>query len=164
MFFGFGIFFLFCKYLLNLCLDSSIFWIQFSLFMNYFTKVKNRVDEDYNPCMWSASSDLAAYFFVNNKDSDEPKHPHQIARSWFICWLFFDESPRKSRCTKTTLWAMRNASSPISMCSPQIFCFRNRYSSPISPWDGMCRTGLACADSACWSGSIQYVESKCKTR
>ena len=38
------------------------------------------------------------------------------------------------------------------------FCFRNHYSIPISPWDGMCRPGLACADCAGLSGSIHYAE------
>ena len=37
-----------------------------------------------------------------------------------------------------------------------IFCLRNHCSIPLSPWDGMCRTGLACAG---WSGLIHYAES-----
>ena len=36
-----------------------------------------------------------------------------------------------------------------------ISCFRNHYSIPLSPWDGMCRPGSVCAD---WYGSIHYAE------
>ena len=37
-----------------------------------------------------------------------------------------------------------------------IFCFKNHYFIHLSPWDGKCRPGLACADCAGWSGSILY--------
>ena len=40
-----------------------------------------------------------------------------------------------------------------------IFCFRNRYSKPLSPCYRMCQPGLACADCAGWSGSIHWTES-----
>ena len=44
-----------------------------------------------------------------------------------------------------------------------IFCFRNHYLIPISPWDRMCRSRLACAD-CCWpimctepNANLQYL-------
>ena len=37
-----------------------------------------------------------------------------------------------------------------------MFCFKNHYSIPLSPYDGMCRPGLACVS---WSGTIHYAES-----
>ena len=40
-----------------------------------------------------------------------------------------------------------------------IFCFRNHYSIPLSPWDGMCRPGIACADCAVLSWSNHFAES-----
>ena len=40
-----------------------------------------------------------------------------------------------------------------------IFFFRNHYSISQSPWDGMCRPGLAWVDCAGLSGSIHYAES-----
>ena len=77
-----------------------------------------------------------------------------------------------SRSTrKPTLWNLRKVSTRISLSMPRrltrtdtfrllwIFCFRNYYSIPLFPWDEMCRPGLACADCACWSGSIYYAES-----
>ena len=75
---------------------------------------------------------------------------------------------------KPTLWTLRKVSTRISLSKPLskpprltrtdtfhllwIFCFRHHYSIPVSPWDGMCRPGLACADCAGWSGSIHYEE------
>ena len=40
-----------------------------------------------------------------------------------------------------------------------IFCFGNHKSIPVSPWNGMCRSGSVCADCAGWSGSIHYAEA-----
>ena len=71
---------------------------------------------------------------------------------------------------KPTLWAVRKVSTRISLSMPRrltrtdtfrllrIFCFMNRYSIPLSPRDGMCRTGLGCADSTGSSRSIHYAE------
>ena len=44
-------------------------------------------------------------------------------------------------------------------CLLRIFCFMNHYSIPLSPRDGMFRSGLACVDRTGWSGSIRYLES-----
>ena len=58
---------------------------------------------------------------------------------------------------KPTLWTLRKVSTRISLNMPRrltradtfcllwIFCFRNHYSIPLSPRNGMCRPGLACA-------------------
>ena len=40
-----------------------------------------------------------------------------------------------------------------------VFCFRNRYSIPLSPLDGICRPGSVWAGSARSSRSIQYADS-----
>ena len=72
---------------------------------------------------------------------------------------------------KPTLWTLRKASTWISLSMPHrltrlytfrlqwIFCFKNHYSLPLSPCDGMCRSGSVCAECAGWSGSIHYAES-----
>ena len=77
-----------------------------------------------------------------------------------------------SRSTrKPTLWTLRKISTRTNLSMPRIltqtdtfhlmliFCFRNHYTMLLSPWDGMCRPGLACADCAGRSGSIHYAES-----
>ena len=81
-------------------------------------------------------------------------------------WINMSHSTRKP-----TLLTLRNVSTRISLSIPRrltridtfcllwIFCFRNHYSLPLLLWDGMCRSGLACADCAGWSGSIHYAES-----
>ena len=72
---------------------------------------------------------------------------------------------------KPTLWTLLKGSIQISLSMLRrltwtdnvrllkIFCFRNHYSLPPSPWDGMCRHGLACVDCVCWSGLIHYAEA-----
>ena len=40
-----------------------------------------------------------------------------------------------------------------------IFSFRNHFSIPLFPWNGMCRPGLACAACEGWSGSMHNAES-----
>ena len=77
-----------------------------------------------------------------------------------------------SRSTRQpALWTLRKASTRISLSMPcrlnrtdtvrilWIFCLRNHSSIPLSPWDGIGRPGLACANCAGWSGSIHYAES-----
>ena len=39
-----------------------------------------------------------------------------------------------------------------------IYCFRITYSTPLSSWDGICQSGLACTDCTGRSGSIHYAE------
>ena len=72
---------------------------------------------------------------------------------------------------KRTLWTLRKVSIRISPFMPRrltwtdslrllwIFCFMTRYIISLSPWDGMCQSGLACVDWAGLSGSIHYAES-----
>ena len=67
------------------------------------------------------------------------------------------------------LWTLRKASTQISLSMPRkltridnflwIFFFRNHYSIPLSPLDGMCRPVSVCVDYAGRSGSIQYAEA-----
>ena len=71
---------------------------------------------------------------------------------------------------KPTLWTLRKISTQISLSIPRrltrvytshylwIFWFRNHYFIPLSLWDGMCRSGLVCADYAGWSGPVHYAE------
>ena len=83
-----------------------------------------------------------------------------------------DEDCHTSRpATKPALWTLRKVSTLISLSMPRrlirtdsfrlmwIFCYRNHYSIPLSPWDGMSRPGSVCADSAGWSGSIHYADA-----
>ena len=41
----------------------------------------------------------------------------------------------------------------------RIFRFRNHYYIPLYPWNGICPSGLDCANCAGWSESIHYTES-----
>ena len=86
---------------------------------------------------------------------------------------FWSSSNRHLRryARKPTVWIMRKVSTRNSLSLPRrltradtfrllwIFCFRNHYSILLSPWDGMRRPGLACADCAGWSGSIHSAET-----
>ena len=58
---------------------------------------------------------------------------------------------------KPPLWTRRKVSTRISFV--WIFCFSNRYTAPVSPWDGMYRPGSVCADCAGWSRSIHDAEA-----
>ena len=61
---------------------------------------------------------------------------------------------------KPTLWNLRKVSTRIGLSMPSRltridtvrllwnFCFRNHYSIPLSPCDGMCRTGSVCANGS----------------
>ena len=40
-----------------------------------------------------------------------------------------------------------------------IFCFRSHYSIHQFPWDGICRSRLACVNCTGWSGSIHYADT-----
>ena len=63
---------------------------------------------------------------------------------------------------KPTLWTLRKVSTWIRIDTFRllwIFCFRNNYSIPLSPWDRMCHPGSVCTDCAGWSGSIHYAEA-----
>ena len=44
-----------------------------------------------------------------------------------------------------------------------IFSFRNHYSIPLFPWDGICRTGSVCADCAgwFWNDTLRRVHNVC---
>ena len=69
---------------------------------------------------------------------------------------------------KPTLWPLCNVSTRISLSMPRrltridtfrllwIFCSRNHYYIPLSPWDGMCWSGSVCTDCEGWSWSIHY--------
>ena len=84
-----------------------------------------------------------------------------------VVWNCILAIPREN----ATLWALRKVWTRISLSMPRrltridtfqllwIFCFRNHYSIPLSPSDGMGLPGSVCADCAGWSGSIRYAEA-----
>ena len=88
---------------------------------------------------------------------------------FIITMIVYNISRQMSRpARKPTVWPLRNVSTQISLSMTcrltrtktfrllWIFCFRNHYSIPLPPWDGMCRLGSVRAYYAGWSGSIHY--------
>ena len=87
---------------------------------------------------------------------------------FFKCLSRYPNKQYMSRpARKPTLWTLRKSLTRISLSMPHrltridtfrlkwIFCFRNHYSIPLSPWYGMCWPGSVCAG---WSGSIHSAE------
>ena len=94
------------------------------------------------------------------------KTNHKIIRNASVSLLYMSRS-----MWMPTLLTLHKLSTQITLSMPRrltqidtfrllwIFCFRNYYSIPLSPWDRMCQPRLACKDCAGWSGSIHYAES-----
>ena len=82
---------------------------------------------------------------------------------WQCIWAVPQENQHCGLCVKyrpeSALACRAGYPGQNTFCLLWIFCFRNHYSLPLSPCDGMCRPGLDFADCAGLSGSIHYAES-----
>ena len=126
----------------SLCLESSK-----GVYMCEGVKLKHGCDKTPN-------RNMRHILYTFMKTSTAWLHIPTVINIEAISWNVKKKDYMSRHARKLTLWTPREVSTRISLSMPcrftqidtfclmLIFCFRNHYSIPLSPWDKMCRRGL----------------------